>query len=96
MDQNTFMGLMIGALVVLFGLAATITTLIVKPILKLNNSITKLDDSVGALNKSIGDAEKKIDKNTQDIDKLQEKVYKHDGILCQLKGDKKRGEKGNY
>ena len=50
MDSNTFMGLLIAALVVLFGLGATITTLIIKPLINLNKSITTLNCSITETN----------------------------------------------
>lgn len=89
MDQNMFMGLFIAALVVILGLATAVTTLIVKPILKLNTSINNLNNSVSTLNKSVGDAEKKIEKNSQDIDELSKTVFMHEGKLCKLEGANK-------
>ena len=54
MDQSTFLGLTIGALVILIPLFITCVT----PLIKLNKSIQKLNDAIDLLNKS--DSEKNV------------------------------------
>ena len=48
MDQNTFIGLFIGALVILVPLFIACVT----PLIKLNKSIQKLNDAIDILNES--------------------------------------------
>ena len=48
MDQNTFLGLFIGALVILVPLFIACVT----PLIKLNKSIQKLNDAIDILNES--------------------------------------------
>ena len=62
MDSNLFMGLLIGALVVLFSLAGVITTLIVKPIINLNRNMVQLDSSIQNLNKTANTMESRLNK----------------------------------
>lgn len=59
-DSNTFMGLLIAALVVLFGLGGVITTLIIKPIINLNKSITILNCSIKETNSHLAQNDEKL------------------------------------
>ena len=68
MDNNTFMGLLIFALIALLGFAATITGLIIRPILNLNKNITKLDLSITNLNKTANVMENRLNKQQEDIE----------------------------
>lgn len=83
MDQTLFMGLLIGAIVVLLGIAGGIATLIVKPIINLNNSITKLNASIDQLNGANKTLNERVTKHGKEIDTLrlndikQEKEIEH-------------------
>lgn len=83
MDQTLFMGLLIGAIVVLLGIAGVIATLIVKPIINLNNSITKLNASIDQLNGANETLNERVTKHGKEIDALrlndikQEKEIEH-------------------
>lgn len=81
MDTNTFMGLLIGALVVIFGLAATIVTIIVKPVINLNKSITELNLNIKNLNEKSSILEARVNKHGEQLDKTIISVEKHDLIL---------------
>jgi len=81
MDTNAFMGLLIGALVVIFGLAATIVTIIVKPIINLNRSIAELNLNIKGLNEKNSNLESRINKHGEQIDQTLINVEKHDLIL---------------
>ena len=77
MDNNTFMGFLIAALVVLLGAASVITTLIVKPLLNLNKNIT-------ALNYTITDMSSKLKKNDEEIIDLQKGFNQHETRITVL------------
>lgn len=77
MDSNTFMGLLIAALVVLFGLGATITTLIIKPIINLNKSITTLNCSITENNEHLA-------KNDAELVELQKGYNQHETRITVL------------
>lgn len=76
MDQNTFIGLFIGALVILVPLFIACVT----PLIKLNKSIQKLNDAIDILNES--DAKK-----NQALDVVHDKISTHAQYLVV---DKKR------
>ena len=77
MDNNTFMGFLIAALVVLLGAASVITTLIVKPLLNLNKNIT-------ALNYTITDMSSRLKKNDEEIIDLQKGFNQHETRITVL------------
>ncbi len=77
MDSNTFMGLLIAALVVLFGLGATITTLIIKPLINLNRSITTLNCSITETNSHLA-------KNDAELVELQKGYNQHETRITVL------------
>ena len=78
MDSNLFMGLLIFALISLFGLASVITGLIVKPILNLNKNITKLDLSITNLNNTANVMENRLDKQQEDIENINRDLRNQD------------------
>lgn len=78
MDQATFIGLLIGALVVLSGIATAVTSLIVKPIINLNKSITKLDDSIRHILDDNSTIRKRLDKHGMEIDENTQHLIRHD------------------
>ena len=77
MDNNTFMGFLIAALVVLLGAASVITALIVKPLLNLNKNIT-------ALNYTITDMSSRLKKNDEEIIDLQKGFNQHETRITVL------------
>lgn len=84
MDSNLFMGLLIGALVILFGLAGVITTLIVKPIINLNRNMVQLDSSIQNLNKTANTMENRLNKHSQEIDAIKEEQSNQDKRIYML------------
>lgn len=85
MDSNVFMGLMIGAIVTLLGIASVIATLVVKPIINLNRAITKLNDSIDTLNKDTGNIAERVSKHGKEIDANREHLIVHDKEIEHLK-----------
>ena len=84
MDNNTFMGLLIFALIALVGFAATITGLIIKPILNLNKNITKLDLSISNLNKTVNVMENRLDKQQEDIENINKDLRTYEGRISRM------------
>lgn len=84
MDSNLFMGLLIGALVVLFGLAGVITTIIIKPIINLNRNMVQLDLSIQNLNKTANTMENRLNKHSQEIDAIKEEQSNQDKRIYML------------
>ena len=76
MDQNTFIGLFVGALVILVPLFIACVT----PLIKLNESIQKLNDAIDILNAS--DSRK-----NKVLDEVNDKISTHSKCLII---DKKR------
>lgn len=76
MDQNTFIGLFVGALVILVPLFIACVT----PLIKLNKSIQKLNDAIDILNES--DSRK-----NEVLDEVNDKISAHSECLII---DKKR------
>ncbi len=89
MDSTQFMGLLIAAIVVLFGLAATVTALIVKPVIGLNRTMVKLDDSLTALNKTANAMENRLDKHDIELDKLNDNDKNFEGRISRLEAQKR-------
>lgn len=84
MDNNTFMGLLIGALVVLFGLAGTIVAIVIKPIINLNRNMIQLDSSIQNLNKTANTMENRLNKHSQEIDAIKEEQSNQDKRIYML------------
>lgn len=76
MDQNTFIGLFVGALVILVPLFIACVT----PLIKLNKSIQKLNDAIDILNASDS-------KKNKVLDEVNDKISVHSKCLII---DKKR------
>lgn len=84
MDSNLFMGLLIFALISLFGLASVITGLIIKPILNLNKNITKLDLSITNLNRTANVMETRLDKQQEDIENINKDLRNQDCRIARM------------
>jgi len=98
MEQTTFLGLLIGAIVTLLTISTAVTSLIVRPIIKLNKSITKLDDSIrhilddnSVIRKRLDKHGDQIDENTQHLIRHDKDIERHDKEIEELK--KKKEEK---
>ena len=95
MDSNTFMGLLIAALVVLVGLASGLAALIIKPVINLNKTITKLDCTIKTLVDDNSETKHHFDKNDKKIDDLEKTTMYHEGELkihdTRIKALEKRG-----
>lgn len=89
MDNNTFMGLLIAALVVLLGAAGVVTTIVIKPIIGLNRTMVKLDDSITALNKTANAMENRLDKHDIELDKLNDNDKNFEGRISRLEAQKR-------
>ena len=84
MDNNTFMGLLIGALVILFGLAGSIVAIVIKPIINLNRNMIQLDSSIQNLNKTANTMENRLNKHSQEIDAIKEEQSNQDKRIYML------------
>lgn len=84
MDNNTFMGLLIGALVILFGLAGSIVAIVIKPIINLNRNMVQLDSSIQNLNKTANTMENRLNKHSQEIDAIKEEQSNQDKRIYML------------
>ena len=69
MDSNTFMGMLITALVVLIGLAGTLTGFIIKPVINLNKNITKLNCTIETLQQNDSDTKNDLKELKNDTKK---------------------------
>lgn len=90
MDQNTFMGLFIAALVTLVGLAGGITAMIIKPVLSLNKNITKLESSIDILNKATQNNAHRIDEQEVHIENINKDLRKFEGRISRMEGAHKK------
>lgn len=74
MTNNEFMGLLIGSIVTLLGIASAVVALIVKPLINLNKSITKLNASIDQLNGENTTLRERVSKHGSEIDDLDDRV----------------------
>ena len=70
MDNNTFMGLLIFALIALLGFAATITGLIIRPILNLNKTANVMEN--------------RLDKQQEDIENINKDLRNYEGRISRM------------
>lgn len=85
MDQTQFMGLLIGCIATLLGIASIIVAIIIRPVISLNKSIQKLNDSIDQLNgdnKTLGE---RVTKHGQEIDEVRTEVLHHTHEIQHLK-----------
>lgn len=85
MTNNEFMGLLIGAIVTLLGIATAVVALIVKPLINLNKSITKLNASIDQLNGENMTLRDRVSKHGKEIDENREHLIAHDHEINYLK-----------
>lgn len=88
MDSNTFMGMLIVALVVLIGLAGTLTGFIIKPVINLNKNITKLNCTIETLQQNDSDTKNDLKELKEDTKKNSNMIQNHEFRIEQLE---KRG-----
>lgn len=85
MTNNEFMGLLIGAIVTLLGIASAIVALIVKPLINLNKSITKLNASIDQLNGQSATLNQRVTRHGIELDDCKSKLIIHDQEIQHLK-----------
>ena len=85
MDQAQFMGLLIGAIATLLGIASIVVAILIKPIINLNKSIQKLNDSIDALNGDNNTLKERVTKHGKEIDANRIKLVEHDHEIANLK-----------
>lgn len=89
MNETQFMGLLIGCIATLLGIASAIGTIIIKPIINLNKSITKLNDSIDRLNGENDTLRERVTKHGKEIDDNREHLIHHDHEIASLKEKQK-------
>lgn len=77
MNESEFMGLLIGAIVVLIGLLTAVIT----PIIKLNTTLTKLEQTIKSINDDKAVQTKRITEHGKEIDKINEETIKQGMII---------------
>lgn len=85
MSETQFMGLLIGCIGTLLGIASVIVAIIVRPIINLNKSIQKLNDSIDQLNgdnKTLGE---RVTKHGREIDEVKTQVLHHEHEIAHIK-----------
>lgn len=85
MTDNQFMGLLIGSLATLLGIASVIVAIVIKPIINLNKSITKLNDSIDVLNRDSKNLVDRVAKHGKEIDANRERLIIHDQEIKNIK-----------
>ena len=88
MDSNTFMGMLITALVVLIGLAGTLTGFIIKPVINLNKNITKLNCTIETLQQNDSDTKNDLKDLKNITQNNSEKLTNHEIRINQLENKK--------
>lgn len=86
MDSNTFMGLFIGALVVIVGLAVALTTLVVRPILNLNKTITEINVTIKNVNDDYKNLQERVTAHGKTLDQHSLQILSNTKDIEQLKG----------
>lgn len=84
MDSNTFMGLLITAIIALLTGASIITAIIIRPIINLNKKLTKVDASLERGTEVMERCEKRIEKHGQELDKHNDELKKFEGRISAL------------
>lgn len=85
MDQTTFIGMLIMAIATLLGITSIVVTIVIKPIINLNKSITKLNDNIDHLTGQNKTLETRVAKHGEQIDKNTQLLIKHDKDIEFLK-----------
>lgn len=88
MDSNAFMGMLIVSLVVLIGLAGTLTGFIIKPVINLNKNITKLNCTIETLQQNDSDTKNDLKDLKNITQKNSEKLTNHEIRINQLENKK--------
>ena len=92
MDSGTFMGLFIAALVVLVGLAGTLTTLIIKPVISLNRNLTEMNTVIKQTRDECTDLKSEVNSHEHRLDEHELKLLAHEKDIETLKGGIKYGK----
>lgn len=85
MTENQFMGLLIGSLATLLAITSVVVTIVIKPIINLNKSITKLNDSIDVLNRDSKNLVDRVAKHGKEIDANREHLIIHDQEIKNIK-----------
>ena len=85
MNEAQFMGLLIGAIATLLGIAGVMVAIIIKPIISLNTSIQKLNDSIDQLNGDNKNIKERVTKHGEEIDNLRKTQIEHTKDIEHLK-----------
>ncbi len=92
MDNSTFMGLLITAILSLLGGASIIVAIIIRPIIKLNAKITELDLTIKNLGSGqesrIGKIEQRIEKHGKEIDNINKDLKDYEGRISKIEARK--------
>lgn len=90
MDSNQFMGLLIAAIIVLLGGASIIVTIVIKPVINLNNNIVALRKDISALSDVVNRNEKRIEKHGNEIDEIRDNLKDIEVKVSKMEGAKHR------
>lgn len=85
MNEAQFMGMLIGCVATLCGIASVIVAIIIVPVIKLNKSIQKLNDSIDHLNGANETLEKRVTNHGKEIDELKLTTNSHELEINHLK-----------
>lgn len=90
MDSNQFMGLLIAAIIVLLGGVSIIVTIVIKPVINLNNNIVALRKDISALSDVVNRNEKRIEKHGNEIDEIRDNLKDIEVKVSKMEGAKHR------
>lgn len=78
MTDSQFMGMLIGAIATILGIAGLISTLIVIPVIKLNRNIEKLNNKIEGIEKDDETLNNRVNKHGVQIDEANLKIREHE------------------
>lgn len=89
MDSTQFMGLLIGALATLLGMASIVTAIAIRPIIQLSRNMVKLDDSINNLNKTANGMENRLDKHDMEFNDIHKDLRNMDSRISRVEAQKR-------
>lgn len=81
MTDAQFMGMLIGAIVTLLGIASIVAAIIVRPVINLNKNIEKLNVTIGGMQEEEKSLNSRVHKHGLQIDEANLKIKEHDIII---------------
>lgn len=90
MDDSQFLGLLIGSITTLLGIASVLVAIIIKPIINLNKTITKLDNTIGSLEREKKVLNDRVTQHGKEIEDNREHLIRHDKDIEYLKKEVKK------